>query len=91
MNPAITQKDIDLAIKEGRFDDVARVTGIPADVLKGLRVMNRRDRRTWYHENRKRLGLPRWGELTPKPIPWWMKVINFIKKIWTTMTSVLAR
>ncbi len=58
-----TRAAIDLAVKDGRIKDLSRLVQIPIEVLEGTKNMTRKERRTWYHENRKRLNLPRWGEL----------------------------
>lgn len=58
-----TKENIELAAKEGRLLDLSQMTGLPLDVLRGERILTRKERREWYHKNRKRLQLPRWGIL----------------------------
>lgn len=55
---------VDIALKEGNMEDLSLLVGIPVEVLQGVQKMTRSERRKWYHDNRKRLGLPRWGQLT---------------------------
>lgn len=56
-------KEIDEAAKAFDLSKLMRLTGLPADVITGQRVMSRKERRTWYHENRRRLKLPSWDKL----------------------------
>jgi ssDNA-binding replication factor A large subunit len=56
-------KEIDEAAKNFDLSKLMRLTGLPADVITGQRVMSRKERRTWYHENRRRLRLPKWDKL----------------------------
>lgn len=57
------QKEIDDAAAAFDLPKLVRLTGLPPEVIKGERVMTRKERRQWYHENRKRLQLPEWGQL----------------------------
>ncbi len=54
---------IDKAHQERNLPELVRLTGLPADVITGQRVMTRKERRTWYRENKRRLQLPAWGKL----------------------------
>ncbi len=56
-------KEIGEAYTGKDLTKVAALTGLPADVIVGLRVMSRKERRRWYFENRKRLALPSWDKL----------------------------
>lgn len=58
-----TPENIELASKEGRVEDLSAMLRIPVPVLLGVQKMTRKERRQWYHENRKRLNLPKWGSL----------------------------
>ena len=39
--------------------NIKKSVKIPSDTA----TMTRKERRQWYHENRKKYNLPRWGEL----------------------------
>lgn len=54
---------IDKAAKEFNLPELMRLTHLPADVIEGKRVMNRKERREWYRQNKDRLKLPAWGQL----------------------------
>lgn len=56
-------KEIDEAAKAFDLEKLIRLTGLPADVITGVRTMTRKERRAWYHENRRRLRLPKWDKL----------------------------
>lgn len=60
----VTREAIDRAVKEGDVQTLSRLTGIPVPVLQGVEKFTRKQRRQWYHSNRKRLNLPRWGNLS---------------------------
>lgn len=45
------------------LDELVRLTGIPAEVIIGMRTMKRKERRQWYRDNKARLKLPPWGQL----------------------------
>lgn len=55
---------VEAALKANDVQSLSMLVGIPVEVLSGISKMTRKERRQWYHENRKRLGLPRWGDLT---------------------------
>ena len=61
--PEEIRESIAKAHKDKDLSELARLTKIPADVIAGVRVMSRKERRQWYYENRKRLGLPKWSLL----------------------------
>ncbi len=54
---------IDKAAKEFNEPELMRLTRLPLDVIKGERIMDRAERRKWYHDNKKRLNLPPWNKL----------------------------
>lgn len=56
-------KQIDEAVSKKDLDEVMRLTKLPLDVITGQRIMTRKERREWYHQNRKRLKLSTWGSL----------------------------
>lgn len=56
-------KEIDEAVAQKDLKRVLELTGLPIDVVVGQRTMTRKERRAWYHTNRKRLSLPTWGGL----------------------------
>jgi hypothetical protein len=56
-------KEIDKAANEFDLPKLMMLTGLPADVITGQRVMPRKERRAWYRMNKKRLNLPEWGKL----------------------------
>lgn len=62
MNKEIEQQIIE-AEKEKNITKLMKLTGFPADVIAGVRVMTRKERREWYRQNKKRLGLPAWNKL----------------------------
>lgn len=55
--------EVQKAEGERNFPRLSALIGLPIDVLTGQRILSRKERRQWYHENRKRLGLPKWGNL----------------------------
>lgn len=56
-------KQIDKAVEGRDLKEVMRLTGLPLEVVTHQRVMTRKERRKWYHDNRRRLKLPKWGQL----------------------------
>lgn len=48
---------------EQQVREAALATGLPTEVLNGSRKMTRKERRKWYHENRKKMKLTPWGQL----------------------------
>lgn len=56
-------KEIGEAYAAKDLSKVVRLTGLPAEVIVGHRVMSRKERRQWYRENKKRLHLPQWNKL----------------------------
>lgn len=56
-------KEIDDAAAKFDMPKLMRLTGLPEDVLRGERIMSRKDRRKWYFQNKDRLNLPEWDQL----------------------------
>lgn len=63
LTPEQFKAEIQKAEAERDFPKLSRMLNLPVEVLMGQRVLSRKERRQWYHENRKRLGLPKWGAL----------------------------
>jgi hypothetical protein len=67
MNEGMTDEqfkaEVQKAESERNFPRLSALIGLPEDVLRGERILSRNERRQWYHENKKRLGLPEWRAL----------------------------
>lgn len=61
--PDMLKEQIKTAHEKKDLSELVRLTGFPVDVIVGKRIMTRKERRAWYHENRRRLRLPKWSEL----------------------------
>ncbi len=61
--PEEIKEAIKVAHEKKDLSELQRLTGFPIDVIVGKRVMTRKERRSWYHENRRRLNLPAWDKL----------------------------
>jgi len=51
--------DVEKLILKNTMKNINNSANLPDDPSK----MTRKQRRQWYHENRKKYNLPRWGEL----------------------------
>lgn len=58
------------ALKNGRIKDPANIVQLPPDIAAELIGMNRKGRRLWWKQNRKRLNLPRWSEQSELKDSW---------------------
>ena len=54
--------EIEKAFSEGKIKNPNTLVELPPDIAKELIGMNRKGRRFWWKQNRKRMNLPRWSE-----------------------------
>lgn len=57
-----TPGELEEALRENKVEK-DNIVKLPQGVVEKLSSMNRKERRAWYKENRKRLNLPRWNEI----------------------------
>ena len=53
---------IEAALKTGRIKSANDLVVLPEEIADELHGMNRKERRLWWKQNRKKLNLPRWSE-----------------------------
>lgn len=57
-----TEGELEKALKNGEIKNPDALVELPPEIAKELVGMNRKGRRLWWKQNRKRLNLPRWSE-----------------------------
>ena len=53
---------VEVALKSGRIKSVDDLVVLPEEIAEELQGMNRKERRLWWKQNRKRLNLPKWSD-----------------------------
>lgn len=53
---------VELALKSGRIKRLDDLVVLPEEIAEELHGLNRKERRLWWKQNRKRLNLPRWAD-----------------------------
>lgn len=57
-----SEKEVMDALKSGKIKDLANIVELPPEIASELIGMNRKGRRIWWKQNRKKMNLPRWSE-----------------------------